>query len=105
MKGLKDRMNYKYCGDAVTINGVSRAVKGGRFKLYCVNFASSNLAPHIKLFLMSDMISKMVLIEPDVGGYSLVVIMLSLGDKTSKRSRVQLSASPSIFRVFLKASK
>ena len=47
----------------------------------------------------------MVLIEPDVGGYSLVVIMLSLGDKTSKRSRVRLSVSPHIFRVFLKASK
>lgn len=53
MKGLKDRMNNKYCGDAVTTNGVTRAVKGDRFKLYCVSFASSNLAPHIKLFLIN----------------------------------------------------
>ena len=60
MKGLKDRMNNKYCGE-YTINEVTRAVKGGRFKLYCVSFASSNLAPHIELFLMSDIISKMVL--------------------------------------------
>ena len=101
MKGLKDPMNYKYCGEYTT-NEVTRAVKGGRFKLYCVSFASSNLAPHIELFLMSDIISKMVLIEPDVGGCSLVVIMLSLGDKTSKRSRVQLSASPSYLESFLK---
>ena len=105
MKGLKDLMNNKYCGDAVTTNGVTRAVKGGRFKLYCVSFASSNLAPHIKLFLILVIVSKMVLWNQMIGGRSLVVIMLSLGDKTSKRSRVQLSVSPFIFRVFLKASK
>ena len=73
MKGLKDLMNYKYCGE-YTINEVTRAVKGGRFKLYCVSFASSNLAPHIELFLILVIVSKMVLIEPDSRKFRIMAL-------------------------------
>ena len=104
MKGLKDWMNYKYCGDAVTTNEVTRAVKGGRFKLYCVSFASSNLAPHIELFLMSDIISKMVLIEPDSRKFRIMALFSVWAIKHLKDPSSILGISL-IFRGFKKDSK
>ena len=76
-----------------------------RLKIFWETLVGSNPTSCIGTIFNTCYSIKNGSLEPEVGGCSLVVIMLSLGDKTSKRSRVQLSASPSIFRVFLKASK